>query len=126
VKRDGYKAFVDRLRKLADERATNAGGSDPCPPEAECDDCDTVRALREAADIIYEFTPEYERAQMARFYANQMAARLKSEGREMYAAEYDALVASLTDMFERQAEKWKAEQAAREKAFAAIAVEMSK
>jgi hypothetical protein len=44
--------LIARLRKLAAERATNAGGNDPCPPEAECDDCDTVRVMREAADAL--------------------------------------------------------------------------
>jgi hypothetical protein len=46
------RQVIERMRKLADERATNAGGNDPCPPEAECDDCDTVRALREGASLI--------------------------------------------------------------------------
>lgn len=45
-------ALLQRLRKLAAERAADIGNAEPCPPEAECDDCDTVRALRDAADAI--------------------------------------------------------------------------
>jgi hypothetical protein len=51
------KELIARMRKLADERAMNAGvAGEPCPPEAECDDCDTVRALRDGAEAIEKLT----------------------------------------------------------------------
>jgi hypothetical protein len=44
------RQVIERMRKLADERA--AGVLAPCPTDAECDDCDTVRALRDGADLL--------------------------------------------------------------------------
>lgn len=48
---DTQKALIEQLRRLADEREAT-GADDPCPIDVECDHCDTVRAMREAADAL--------------------------------------------------------------------------
>jgi hypothetical protein len=57
---DDVRQVIERMRKLADQRAAEAG-NDPCPPEAECDDCDTVRALREGASLLESLATQLAR-----------------------------------------------------------------
>jgi hypothetical protein len=51
------RQVIERLRKLAASRAEDIAVNE-CPPEAECDDCNTVRALRDGAEALEALTAQ--------------------------------------------------------------------